>query len=108
MRIPAQKLADLPAGAVFSNRSGRATVQARRLENGDIEVSATCDSLARVVVMQQEEITRIRNETSSQELPPETIREPTGWQWFWIRTGQVSVAALALQVLLGYLRRRFK
>lgn len=102
------KLTELPAGAGYSNRSGQANVHLKRTENGDIEVTATCDSLARVVLLQQEELERIRSETDLREIPPNVIREPTGWQWFWIRTGQMAVACSLLWLSFRYLLKRFK
>ena len=48
---------------------------------------------------------RIRNELfrEKEKPPPETVHEPTGFQWFQIWIGRTAVAAL----LLGILRRRF-
>ena len=68
------------------------------MENGDIEATATCDSLARQVLILTEELTRIRNDTEIKEKPPEmkVIKEPTGWQWFQIWTGRIAVLALVL------------
>ena len=72
-----------------------------RISEDSLEVTATCDSLARQVIMLTEELTRIRNET----LPPEVIREPTGWQWFQIWTGRLAVAVLLLILIKRRLNR---
>lgn len=63
-----------------------------RISEDSLEVTATCDSLARQVIMLTEELIRIRNETSSavETLPPEVIKEPTGWQWFQIWIGRIA------------------
>ena len=72
-----------------------------RISGDSIEVTATCDSLARQVILLTEELVRIRNETSEEvkERPPEVIKEPTGWQWFQIWTGRIAVLALVLIVI---------
>lgn len=108
VRIPAGKLAELPAGAGYSSRSGQATVNLTRLENGDVLATATCDSLARVVIRLQEELERIRGTSEVREKPPVVVHEPTGWQWFWIRTGQALSVGLLAGLALRYLRMRFK
>lgn len=96
VRIPIRKLSELPVNAGYNSSEGQATVDVRRTEDGDIEVTATCDSLARQVILMEEELTRIRNETSVEEKPPEVIHEPTGWQWFQIWTGRIAVICLVL------------
>ena len=94
-------------GTGFSKRSGQATVNVNRISEDSLEVTATCDSLARQVIMLTEELTRIRNETSSavETLPLEVIREPTGWQWFQIWTGRLAVAVLLLILIKRRLNR---
>lgn len=106
MRLPTSTLAQLPAGTGYSRKSGQATVTLTKLPNDSIEVTATCDSLARQVIVLTEELTRIRNETEVKEKPPQVINEPTGWQWFWIRTGQVAAAGLILIVIKRTLKKR--
>ena len=77
-----------------------------RISEDSLEVTATCDSLARQVMMLTEELTRIRSETSEEaELPPEVIKEPTGWQWFQIWTGRLAVAVLLLILIKRRLNR---
>lgn len=93
-------------GMGYSRRSGQATVNIRKLDNDSIEVSATCDSLARQVIILTEELTRIRNETQIKEKPPQVVNEPTGWQWFWIRAGQLAAAGVILLVIKRTLKKR--
>ena len=94
-------------GTGFSKRSGQATVNVTRISEDSLEVTATCDSLARQVMMLTEELTRIRSETSEEAelLPPEVIKEPTGWQWFQIWTGRLAVAGLLLILIKRRLNR---
>lgn len=106
MTVPTSALAALPVGMGYSRRSGQATVNITKLDNDSIEVSATCDSLARQVIILTEELTRIRNETQIKEKPPQIVKEPTGWQWFWIRTGQLAVVGLILIVIKRTFNKR--
>lgn len=105
LRMPEASLTELPPGAGYSARDGRAAVSVRRTEDGDIEVTATCDSLARRVIVVEEELTRIRSETAAEEKPPATVREPSGWQWFQIWTGRMAVACLVLIWIVRRLKR---
>lgn len=104
--FPTGMLKQIPVGTGFSKRSGQATVNVTRISGDSIEVTATCDSLARQVILLSEELTRIRNETSEavEKLPPEVIKEPTGFQWFQVWIGRTAVAVLVLIII----RRRLK
>lgn len=98
----------IPTGTGFSKRSGQATVNVTRISGDSIEVTATCDSLARQVILLTEQLTRIRSETSREveELPPKVIKEPTGWQWFQIWTGRITLFTLSLIIICRLLKRR--
>jgi len=85
-------------------KSGQASIDMRRASDSTFIVTATCDSLARQVIILEEELIRIRNETSIEEKPPDVVREPTGWQWFQIWTGRIAVVCLVLIVV----KRRLK
>lgn len=99
--FPTEILNAIPIGTGFSKRGGQATVNVTRISGDSIEVTATCDGLARQVILLTEELVRIRNETSEEvkELPPKVMKEPTGWQWFQIWTGRIAVLALVLIVI---------
>mgnify|MGYP000662431795 CR=1 FL=1 len=45
----------IPVGTGFSSRSGQATVNITRISEDSLEVTATCDSLARQVLILTEE-----------------------------------------------------
>ena len=104
-KFPTDMLELIPVGTGFSRRSGQATVNVTRISEDSLEVTAACDSLARQILILTEENIRIRNELfrEKEKPPPETVHEPTGFQWFQIWIGRTAVAAL----LLGILRRRF-
>ncbi|WP_296122588.1 hypothetical protein [uncultured Bacteroides sp.] len=93
-------------GTGFSKRSGHATVNVTRISEDSLEVTATCDSLARQVMMLTEELVRIRSETSeeTEQPPPEVTREPTGFQWFQIWIGRIA----GLFLILWMFKRRLK
>ncbi|CUP54918.1 hypothetical protein [Bacteroides uniformis] len=110
MALPMDRLAVLPRGAGYSGRSGQATVGVMRGGGDTLIFTSTCDSLARRVIALREELTRIRSETvrAVEEQPPEVLHSPTGWQWFWIRTGQAAAAVLSLSIVYRLLKRRLK
>lgn len=108
MKISIPELTALPAGTGYNSRSGQLTVDVRRAAGDSIQVTAVCDSLARQVILKEEELVRIRNETSVKEKPPDVIHEPTGWQWFWIRTGQLAIAVLVVSMIKWYLNKKIK
>lgn len=97
MAIPLPDMKMLPANAGYHARDGQANLDVR-VSGDSIYITATCDSLAREVIRLTEELTRIRNDTELTQLPPKVINEPTGWQWFFIRLGQIAATALALIV----------
>ena len=108
--FPMGMLKQIPVGTGFSKRSGQATVNVIRMPGDSIEVIATCDSLARQLILLTEELTRIRNDTQEEveELPPEVIKEPAGFQWFQIWIGRVAVVVLILWVIKRRLNRAKK
>jgi hypothetical protein len=100
---------NLPTGAWYTGRQGQASVKVGRDSANNLIVESTCDSIQRRCYYLEEEITRIRNELQEQEArPPDT--GPTGWQWFWIRTGQILLAVCCLgivgTVIKQYLNKR--
>lgn len=97
----------IPVGTGFSKRSGQATVNVNRISEDSTEVTATCDSLARQVIVLTEELTRIRNETREavETPPPQIIKEPTGFQWCQIWIGRAAVAVLILLLIKRRLKR---
>lgn len=106
--FPTKILDAIPVGTGFSKRSGQATVNVNRISEDSLEVTATCDSLSRQVIILTEELTRIRNELKeTKEQPPEEIiNEPTGFQWFQIWAGRIALLILILMLIKRYLNRK--
>ncbi|MGL5682638.1 MAG: hypothetical protein ACRDDZ_06210 [Marinifilaceae bacterium] len=81
-------LHSLPSGSSYSDKSGRANVKVEVV--GDtIYVYATCDSLQRRVEYLQDELTRIRNDTSIAEKNTETERISLSTLLKWFLFGMV-------------------
>lgn len=109
-KFPTDMLTKIPVGTGFSARNGRAVVNVNRVSEDSLEVTATCDSLARQVILLTEENIRIRNELAEtkEEPPPKVVREPTGLQWFQIWIGRIAVLILILTVIKRRLKTKFK
>lgn len=101
-------LATLPEGAGYNTRSGQATANVTRGRGDTLIITATCDSLARQVIALREELTRIRNETGEEveEPPPKLVHKPTGFQWFQIWTGRISLLIIIILLLKRQLTKR--
>lgn len=71
LKIPAADLLALPAGASYHGKNGQAGVDVT--SRGDtLVVTSTCDSLQRLVLWYEEELTRIRGDTVSATKTSET------------------------------------
>lgn len=107
LALPLPQLRNLPPGANYSSRSGQARLDIRRGQGDTLQVTATCDSLARQVILLTEELTRIRSKAETEEKLPPPVRSPTGWQWFWIRLGQLSAVLLLAAAIGAGIRKRY-
>lgn len=100
-------VARLPAGAVYTARQGQATLRVGHDGQGRLVAESECDSISRRCFYLEKELTRISRENSLgsvEQQPPAS--GPTGWQWFWIRTGQIA-AGVCGSILIGGLFRIF-
>lgn len=71
LKIPVPDLLALPAGASYHGKNGQAGVDVT--SRGDtLVVTSTCDSLQRLVLWYEEELTRIRGDTVSVSKVSET------------------------------------
>lgn len=96
LKIPLDTLSKLPTGVWYFSKEGRASVMAGRDKNNNLIVESACDSVTRRCLFLEEENARLRESVTSEENKP-VDTGPSGWQWFWIRTGQLlSVAAFVL------------
>lgn len=54
IRLPREAMDSIPKGQSLSQRNGRATVSLRRPSDGEIEVTANCDSLNRQLLIYEQ------------------------------------------------------
>ncbi|GHV66989.1 hypothetical protein FACS1894199_11560 [Bacteroidia bacterium] len=69
--IPVRDISLLPAGASYSEKTGRAGVKFR-VVNDTVLIEATCDSLARVIQMYEMKLSRASNETTTRQIVTES------------------------------------
>lgn len=79
----------LPVGAGYHEKSGQANLKITKGEGDTLYIEASCDSLQRLVIAYKQEITTLRSQLEEIKTEPPNDK-PTGWQWFWIRFGQLS------------------
>lgn len=93
------KLEGMLAGTGYHLKQGQASLNVIKEDDGSLTISASCDSLQRLVLFYEEETSLLRSqlEEATTEKPPDG---PTGWQWFWIRIGQLAVIYAVCRYLL--------
>ena len=69
---PPDSLRKLPSGSSYHSRNGQAGLTVKSDAAGNIIAEASCDSLQRLVLCYEEELTRIRNETHEDSFTVET------------------------------------
>ena len=72
LTIPPDSLRKLPSGSSYHSRNGQAGLTVKSDAAGNIIAEASCDSLQRLVLCYEEELTRIRNETHEDSFTVET------------------------------------
>lgn len=101
-----ETLQQLPAGTGYHKKDGQANLTVIKDGQGNIFIEASCDSLQRVVTMYEEESARLHRLLEEKETL--SVYRPTGWQWFWIRLGQIiailTVIRLGIRKLKNYLK----
>lgn len=76
LTLKVDSLRSLPEGAQYAARSGRAGVSVSKgREAGEVVVVASCDSLQRLVWLYEEELSRMRDETTGEETATEELTE---------------------------------
>lgn len=92
----------LPLGAFFTARRGQVSLRVGRDKDGRLTAESECDSISRRCYYLEEEVSRLSRQSSgslSETVTVQPPKEPTGLQWFWIRTGQLLAALLAVRVI---------
>lgn len=88
IKIPNVTLEKMPFGTGFYKESGQAKLKVVR-ERDTIFIEATCDSLQRRINYLESMLYNTHNVIQT-DIPPPAL---SGWRWFWIRAGQISVIA---------------
>lgn len=106
LELPLPQLQNLPQGASYSSQDGQSRLSITRGQGDTLVLTATCDSLARQVIFLTEELSYARSKSEMEQKLPPAARSPTGWQWFWIRLGQVSAILLLAAATRAGIRKR--
>lgn len=105
-------VAKLPPGAAFTIRQGQATLSIGRDAEGHLVADARCDSISRRCIYLEKELSRISSQStalrSDVEQTSTAPNGPTGWQWFWIRLGQMAAAAVAIRLIIYFFINKLK
>lgn len=93
LRLPMDTLRSLPEGAVYTHRTGRATVSAE-MKGDTVLITAQCDSIQQVVYNLEEELRSTREELVQKE---KTVSESrTTYFMYGLLTGALIVTIILL------------
>lgn len=112
LNVTPEDLQNLPVGSEFQNKSGNATVSAKKEKDGSLTITANCDSLILLVENLKIENFHFKKENTELKAKVETketkiIKEPSGWQWFQIKGFWVLLISILLYIVFRILKRRF-
>lgn len=93
LTLPIASLHSLPKGAVFTEKSGAATVGVK-VEGDTVYVTAHCDSLQQVIYHLVEEVETLKNE--NEEL--KTEKKPRSGFGYGLLTGALLITILLLLI----------
>lgn len=102
LSLPPDSVFKLPLGAFFTARRGQVSLRVGRDKDGRLTAESECDSISRRCYYLEEEVSRLSRQSSgslSETVTVQPPKGPTGLQWFWIRTGQLLAALLAVRVI---------
>jgi hypothetical protein len=99
-----KNLTDLPIGAKYTDKQGQATVSIEKTGDNDYKITATCDSLAQLVIDKETEIYHLNNqlrelESNHAEVKEIIVNQLTGWQNFRVWIGNIALAALGIGII---------
>ncbi len=99
----------LPTGASFNQKSGRATINIRQTDKGDLDITAVCDSLAifyENLTLEYEHYQKISND-SIDRLNKEILKiksQPVKDN-FWVKIEKIVVVIIGIIILLFVLKK---
>ncbi|GHV13653.1 hypothetical protein FACS1894169_01120 [Bacteroidia bacterium] len=99
-----KNLNDLPIGAEYTDKQGLATISVKKTDENDYKITATCDSLAQLVVDKETEIFHLNSkvrelEDVTNEERVEIINETTPIRWFWIYSGRLFWSLVGIGII---------
>jgi hypothetical protein len=102
--LDSKNLSDLPIGAEYTDKQGQATISVKKTGGNDYKITATCDSLAQLVVDRETEIYHLNNkvrelEEVTNEERVEIINETTSARWFWIYSGRLFWSLVGIGII---------
>jgi hypothetical protein len=89
------RLRDLPKGAVYTAHSGQATVTAG-IEGDTIFITATCDSLQRLVYTYEKEIKRLSEVQSERQEEVKPATPPLTWFIYGLLSGIIITVIITI------------
>ncbi|MCL2651897.1 MAG: hypothetical protein FWD60_12875 [Candidatus Azobacteroides sp.] len=106
-------VATLPTGASYSQKSGRAVINVRHTDNGNIDITATCDSLSvfyESLTVEYEHYRKVSSD-SIDVLNKEIVKiksQPVVGDTFWAKIKKGAIAITGIVILLFIIKRRFR
>jgi chaperonin cofactor prefoldin len=113
INVTQEALNSLPTDGAFQNKSGNATVSAKKQKDGTITITANCDSLILLVENLKKEVYHFQSENTAlkseiNEQKTQIINEPNGWQWFQIWLSRIAVFFLFLFGIYKLIKKHLK
>jgi ribosomal protein S24E len=110
--VPVEAVALLPAGAVFTQQNGRATVTVSRDSSGNITAEARCDSLEVLITNIRTEYEHYRtvayDSLATLHTQLKTVQRESSWaslgRWY----GRVFLGLVVLTIVYFLLKWKFK
>ncbi|MDR1370946.1 MAG: hypothetical protein LBJ72_12615 [Dysgonamonadaceae bacterium] len=112
LEVTPEAITNLPTGAVFSGKQGRATVTLSKDEKGNINVTANCDSLQFVIenlnLTYERYVTQTNDSIASLNQQISTVVSLSDWDVFWIKMGKICGSILILTIIFFFVKWKLK
>jgi len=112
LSIDPQALLHLPAGAAFTQQSGRASITVSRDSFGNIYAQARCDSLELLYTSLYTEYRQFkavaRDSIANMYERLETVKELSSWDVFWVKFGRICAIIVVLLIVFFIMKWKLK